>query len=244
MFRLRSLLLVLIVLASHTLAHARFFYENPALFHEPIKLDLNYCEITLSKRSIFESYLSLLKWKVRRGLTYRGVPVEKAETIWEHIDKLKKAARILGRRRGLDVNKMIFIALVHDIAESIGIDYIPADNKPKAEKQAEELEHMNTIYFNIRVEDPELAERVKEAWEDYEFQRSKEARLVKQLDKIDAAIGASVYERNGLGNHIKEFYETPYKHLKDPKLKALFDKFVSIRFHIDDPYTWYFANLE
>ena len=242
MSKIRKITLILILFTSQP------NYANPLVALAPagevIQLDYNeVCELTLQRNTTFQNYLYFLKKKLRNGFLQRGVPREEGETIWQHVQMLVKAAKILAKNRGLDPREMAFIALVHDLAEAIVPDYTPIDNIPKGVKSQIEAAAMRVILSNIKQEDPDLANRVSKAWLDYEHKRTPEARLVKQLDKFDAALRASTYERRGYPR-MEEFYQSPISYLEDEKLKALFHKFVEVRLKIDDPYSWYFANLQ
>ena len=201
------------------------------------------CNSILSGKPAFQQYVHILTKKMRRGFQYRGVPDHDGETIWQHVQMVAKASKILAQRRGLDIQKMTFIAIVHDLAEAIANDYIPADNIPKQMKHQEEWMAINIIIDRIRLDDPVFAEKVFEAWKDYEFKRTHEARLVKQLDKMDAAIRASIAEKQGYQD-LQEFYVTPFEHLEDPLLIEHLQEFIQFRHAIDDPYEWHLVNLK
>ncbi|KAI7747969.1 hypothetical protein M8C21_027893 [Ambrosia artemisiifolia] len=93
---------------------------------------------------------------------------------------------------GINRERAIKIALVHDIAEAIVGDITPSDGVPKVEKsrleQAALNEMCNVLGGGMR------AEEIKELWREYEDNASLEANLVKDFDKIEMILQALEYE--------------------------------------------------
>jgi len=59
-------------------------------------------------------------------------------------------------------------------------------------------------------------------------EKSKEAQLVHELDKLEMALQANEYARGGIeATKLKEFYESSMAVIKDPKLKRLLDEISS-----------------
>lgn len=55
----------------------------------------------------------------------------------------------------------------------------------------------------------EVGQELYELWEDYEFQRSEEAKFVKDLDKFEMILQAQEYETlSGCPGHLQEFFDS------------------------------------
>ncbi|CAJ1932182.1 unnamed protein product, partial [Sphenostylis stenocarpa] len=84
-----------------------------------------------------------LKTTKRKGWVNHGI--KGAESIADHMYRMALMALIAGDVPGLNRERCIKIALVHDIAEAIVGDITPADGVPKAEKSRRELEALNKM---------------------------------------------------------------------------------------------------
>ena len=144
-----------------------------------------------------------LKRMPRTGWLARGVP--DVESVAEHsfgvafvalalVDALGHDARGLPDHRTLDLQKVLVMALLHDLAEIRLTDLpvsaarlIPAEIKSRAEADAVEslLESLPT------------ARRWKDLWQESKERTSPEARLVRDADKLEMMIQCLRYEQAG-----------------------------------------------
>ncbi|KAL5179972.1 HD domain-containing protein 2 [Glycine soja] len=115
-----------------------------------------------------------LKTTKRKGWVNHGI--KGAESIADHMYRMALMALVSGDVPGLDRERCIKIALVHDIAEG---DITPSDGVPKAEKSRMEQEALSKMCEllggGIR------AEEIKELWAEYENNSSLEANLVEMI---------------------------------------------------------------
>ncbi|KAJ0930812.1 putative HD/PDEase domain, metal-dependent nucleoside 5'-monophosphatase [Helianthus annuus] len=93
---------------------------------------------------------------------------------------------------GINRERCIKIALVHDIAEAIVGDITPSDGVPKVEKSRLEQAALNEMCEVLG--GGKRAEEIKELWREYEDNASLEANLVKDFDKIEMILQALEYE--------------------------------------------------
>ncbi|KAB1204792.1 HD domain-containing protein 2 [Morella rubra] len=94
------------------------------------------------------------------------------------------------------ISRCIKMAIVHDIAEAVVGDITPSDGVSKAEKsrrEQEALDHMCKLLGG-----GSRAQEIGELWLEYEENSSPEAKIVKDLDKVEMILQASEYE-NGKG---------------------------------------------
>ena len=115
--------------------------------------------------------------------TYRYTRVgERNESSAEHSWRL--ALMVMALDFGVDKEKAIKIALVHDLPEAITGDIdamrIAKGEVSKEEKEQGEIKAINEICKNY----PEI----KALWEEYNEASTKEARFVKALDKIETLL--------------------------------------------------------
>mgnify|MGYP002715271282 CR=1 FL=1 len=92
----------------------------------------------------------------------------------------------------LDTNRIIAMALVHDIAEAVTGDLTPLCRVSDEEKQKREQNAMQL--FVQLLSGSNAAKYIEELWHEYECRSSPEARLVKDLDRFELCIQALEYE--------------------------------------------------
>ncbi|XP_024529927.1 HD domain-containing protein 2 [Selaginella moellendorffii] len=131
-----------------------------------------------------------LKTTKRAGWLNRDV--KNAESIADHMHRMAIMALIAADIPGIDKDRCVKMAVVHDIAEAIVGDITPADGIPKDEKSRREraaIDEMCDILENGRA-----ASEIRELWNEYESNLSPEAKLVKDLDKVEMILQALEYE--------------------------------------------------
>ncbi|QQG39521.1 MAG: HD domain-containing protein [Candidatus Aenigmatarchaeota archaeon] len=126
--------------------------------------------------------------KIRRtGWVLHNVP--HPESVAEHSFRVALMAFALADELGADRNRMVKMALIHDLGESV-IGDIPVGRADYATKPAMETAAMKELsgLFANRKEFLEL-------WDEYETRQTKEAQLVYELDKLEMVLQAFEYER-------------------------------------------------
>ncbi|CAI9096340.1 OLC1v1032452C3 [Oldenlandia corymbosa var. corymbosa] len=172
----------------------------------PTHLTDDHPQASASSPSSVIDFLTLchsLKTMKRKGWINHGI--KGAESIADHMYRMSLMALIAGDLPGVDRDRCIKMAIVHDIAEAIVGDITPRDGVPKAEKSRREraaLKEMCEILGGNRG-----SEEIRELWEEYENNSSLEANLVKDLDKVEMILQALEYEI-AHGKVLDEFYHS------------------------------------
>ncbi|XVE85986.1 hypothetical protein DITRI_Ditri17bG0135900 [Diplodiscus trichospermus] len=142
-----------------------------------------------------------LKTTKRKGWINHGI--KGPESIADHMYRMALMALIAGDLPGVNRERCIKIAIVHDIAEAIVGDITPSDGVPKEEKsrreQAALTEMCKILGGGMR------AEEIQELWVEYENNASLEANLVKDFDKVEMILQALEYELEH-GKVLDEFF--------------------------------------
>lgn len=176
----------------------------------------------------FTQIVRLLKTQPRTGWVDRGIPLEKTESIADHMYRMSIIAMALPNRQ-VNIDRCVKIALVHDIAESLVGDITPFGGVTKAEKHRRELD---TIDYLVKIVSPynsEFAEEMKELWLEYEGIRSPEAVYVKDIDKFEMIQQAWDYEQEyGQKYDLSEFYRSR-SNIKTPEIGELCDEVIRQR---------------
>ncbi|CAN1223446.1 5'-deoxynucleotidase HDDC2 [Linum grandiflorum] len=138
----------------------------------------------------FLSLCHRLKTTKRAGWVKRDV--SDPESIADHMYRMGLMGLILPDIPGIDRDKCVKMAIVHDIAEAIVGDITPSDGVPKEEKsrkEAEALDHMCKLLGG-----GSRAKEIEQLWKEYEDNSSPEAKLVKDFDKVEMILQALEYE--------------------------------------------------
>ncbi|XP_023551621.1 HD domain-containing protein C4G3.17 [Cucurbita pepo subsp. pepo] len=144
-----------------------------------------------------------LKTTKRKGWINHGI--NGPESIADHMYRMALMSLIAGDLPGVNRERCIKIALVHDIAEAIVGDITPSDGVPKEEKSRRESAALNEMCQLLG--GGMRAEEIKELWTEYENNSSLEANLVKDFDKVELILQAFEYEIEH-GKALDEFFHS------------------------------------
>ncbi|KAK6133794.1 hypothetical protein DH2020_032505 [Rehmannia glutinosa] len=142
-----------------------------------------------------------LKSTKRKGWINHGI--KGPESIADHMYRMALMALIADDLPGVNRERCIKIAVVHDIAEAIVGDITPSDGVPKQEKSRMEQEALDEMCKVLG--GGMRAEEIKELWQEYENNSSLEANLVKDFDKVEMILQALEYETEH-GKVLDEFF--------------------------------------
>ena len=168
-------------------------------------------EITAEQVLNFIEEIGKLKNLSRTGWRFHGI-IGNTESISDHCYRVSLLAMLLGdilveHDVKLDMDKVMRIALLHEIAEArIGdipfpaFRYIDEEYKSKAEEKAvdEMLESLGRI-----------GRRYYDLWREFEECSSLEGRLVRAADKLELMIQVYQYEEIGYRN-LDRFWTNPW----------------------------------
>ncbi len=152
-----------------------------------------------------------LKEVDRAGWLRAGV--ERPESVAAHSWGVALLTLIL-LPEGMDRGRALAYAILHDLAEVRVGDITPSDGVAAEEKARLEGDAMTSFCDG-------LPAALLELWQTYEAQMDPESRFVRQLDRLDMALQATVYERRDLD--LEEFRESAANAIKDQTLRTLLD---------------------
>jgi putative hydrolase of HD superfamily len=116
---------------------------------------------------------------------------------------------------------MLKMILLHDLAESKIGDYTPnqisKENKIKIENNAYD-EIINTLPEAIKLQYHKI-------WEEYQKQESPESKIVHQIDKLEMALQAKMYQKQGSSKDaVESFFKSAENEITHPKLKDILNQ--------------------
>ena len=176
---------------------------------------------------IIEAYFEFVQLKqlYRQGWLHNGILLENCESVAEHSFGVALLALVLADEYSveLDTAKVIRMALIHDLGEIYAGDFTPADNIDKKDKYTLEKKSVAKVLEKLPNGFKWIA-----LWEELEIGESAESQFVKQLDKLEMALQASVYEHQGLAD-LSMFFTSANKGLSSVELKLIFSQLEKLR---------------
>ena len=170
----------------------------------------------------FSKLVGKLK-KIERTGWVTWAKIENPESVAEHIFRTAVLGLIVADMKKLNTEKVVRMCLIHDLPEAIIGDWDPkAKKKLGLDKwKAREKEAANKM-FSLLPND--IKEKYVEAWNELEGMKTEEAKIVKQLDRLEMVIQAQEYLEDGYKeDDLKEFFDWHADEFKDDDLKKIFD---------------------
>jgi len=159
-----------------------------------------------------------LKVEPRRG--WRQVSrIGRVESVADHSFGVAVLSLFEGRTRGFNVGRMLTLALIHDLEEAITGDLTPEDKNRLGWKKVRSLRKAARTRIAKSVP---MEERVQytRMWRDLETGRTREARLVKDLDKLEMLLQARRYADLGAPRRqMKKFYRSAISRINDEEIR-------------------------
>lgn len=179
-----------------------------------------------------------LKEMPRRGWVLRGV--KEPETIAAHTFRMAIMAWVLCCYKKLNLNKVIKMALIHDLCEVYAGDTTPYDKiLPRNKKKLKEIiskwprflkeekekifqekhEKESKALKKITSELPTfLRKEIRNLWFDYENGLTHEGKFVRQLDRVESLLQASEYFKKNKDFSAETFWIQAEELIDDPLL--------------------------
>jgi 5'-deoxynucleotidase YfbR-like HD superfamily hydrolase len=163
---------------------------------------------------------------IRTGWKMKNIP--NPESVAEHSYQLCVIAMVLADQLGVDREKLIKMAIIHDLGEIFTGDVVWSrgniiDIQKRQKKEIIEAQGIETIFAQLR-NSKEYQEIFKEMTE----RKSMEADIFWQLDKLEMAIQALQYEQM-TGKNLEEFFVNTDLQLTLPFLREIFSHVLSQR---------------
>lgn len=166
-----------------------------------------------------------LKRTVRSGWVQRGVPAP--ESVAAHSYGAIYTALLLAELidPSPDLAAVLAMATLHDLPEGLTTD-IPAPAWrlfPEGAKASAERLAMDEIFG-----DAPFGSRLLTLWEELHHNRTVEAQLVHDADKLDQFLQAYLYERQTGNQQLDEFWQSPHR-FHFPQAQAVYEELRRLR---------------
>ena len=152
------------------------------------------------------------------------------ESVAEHSFRTGFIAMVLSDKVGNNLNKdkLIKMALIHDIGEIITGDIVVQRGEVidlKLRDSKEEQERIGIKHIFNQIQEGNIYEEI---FEEMIARKSPEAKIFWQFDKLDLAITALEYEEEQ-GKQLEEFFLDANTHMKEPLLKKILNEIIKSR---------------
>ena len=149
-------------------------------------------------------------WKIKVGL-------DNSESVAEHSYMMSVMAMVLSDLKSLNSEKVIKMSILHDWAESKIGDFMPDeigyDKKSELENYAM-VEILESLPQTIQSD-------YQNIWDEFLVRDTPESRLVHELDKLEMALQAKIYEKEVDPERVKPFIISAVEQIIDPDLKKI-----------------------
>lgn len=155
-----------------------------------------------------------LKRLIRSGWLRHNIP--EPESVADHSFRCVFMAMMLGDTLDVDSEKLLRMAVLHDLAEVMAGDITPHDGISREEKRKVEEESLRKLLGNIPNADSYI-----ELWLEYEAQESREAKIMREIDKLEMALTAVEYQKMSAEKDLYEFIKEADSQIKAPEIRLL-----------------------
>ncbi len=174
----------------------------------------------------FIEEIGKLKKVKRAGWIREGIKTP--ESVTDHSYRLAILAMIFSSELKVDQSKFIKMALIHDLGElEIGDIIIErwgkGELKIRKERERGERKALEAIFDGIDGKDEYL-----KLFDEYTKQKTKEAKLLRELDKLETAFKAFEYEKE-TGKDLSEFFVNAKINISNKILKKILIGFTNRR---------------
>jgi putative hydrolase of HD superfamily len=163
----------------------------------------------------FLEITGILKQTERTGWVEVGV--YQPESVADHTFRTAFLCMLYADMEALDPLKLVRMALIHDLPEAVIGDLTPPQKT--AETKEKEETAINQI---LSLLPKKQRETYLAAWKEYWEGKTKEAKAVRQLEKIEMALQAKEYEKMGTASKsLERFIKSAEEAAAWPEVKRL-----------------------
>ena len=177
-----------------------------------------------NKEKILDVYFEIqsLKNLFRQGWLKKGVKKKFCESVADHSFSTAMLAWLIADEYfpKLDLVKILKYSLIHEIGEIYAGDITPEDNITDSEKYELEIAAVKKVFGKLKNGDKYIT-----LWEEFENGGNKEAKFIKQIDRLEMALQAHFYEKK-LGLDLEDFKDSAKKVLTDETLIKLLEDLI------------------
>ena len=171
--------------------------------------------------SFFQKVL-LLKNIQRQGWKNK-LGMNNVESVADHSYSTAMMSMVISDLEGLDTAKIIKMALLHDLAESVIGDITPGKIKGELKINIEN-KAMIQILENLP---SNVSQQYIVLWDDFQKNSTKEANLLHEIDKLEMAFQAKFYLDEGISKEkLRSFFKTANNEIRNKHLRDILSSII------------------
>ena len=149
-------------------------------------------------------------WKIKLGL-------DDSESVAEHSYMMSVMSMVLADMKSLNSEKVIKMSILHDWAESKIGDFMP--DEIGYDKKSELENYAMTEILELLPQ--KIQSDYQDMWNEFLVRNTPEARLVHELDKLEMALQAKIYETDIDPEKLTPFIISAVEQIMDPDVKKI-----------------------
>jgi len=149
--------------------------------------------------------------------------LDNPESVADHSYSMAVMSMVISDLENYNSEKILKMVLLHDLAESKIGDYTPEQLSNEKKNKLE-----NNAFGEIIKNLPDLIKsQYLQIWQEYQENNSPDSKIVHQIDRLEMALQAKIYQKDGHSQEkLESFFESAKTDITDPKLKELFTKII------------------
>jgi len=161
--------------------------------------------------------------KINRQGWIDKLTLDNPESVADHSYSMAVMSMVISDLENYDTEKILKMVLLHDLTESKIGDYTPEQLSNEKKNKLE-----NNAFDEIIKNLPDLIKlQYLQIWQEYQENTSPESKIVHQIDRLEMALQAKIYQKDGHSQEkLESFFESAKTGITDPKLKELFTKII------------------
>jgi len=187
----------------------------------PLEVYAHFSHEAISPKNALSILLTTIKAKqvVRTGWTMMDIP--SPESVAEHSYQLCVMAMVLADQLGVDREKLIKMAIIHDLGEIFTGDIVWVRGNIIDIEKRRKKEEIEALGIEKIFKDTSKAAEYKAIFEEMVERKTREADIFWQIDKLEMAIQALDYELR-TKKDLTEFFVSVNLQLTSPTLRTIF----------------------
>ena len=166
-----------------------------------------------------------LKNLYRQGWLREDISKLDCESVADHSFGVALLGYIIAEeyRPDLNSNHVMKLGLFHEIGEIYAGDVTPLDGISLEDKLKKEQLSTQQVFSKFSNPDKYIS-----LWQEFEDQITPESIFMKQVDRLEMALQANLYERMGYDG-LDDFFHYVQKKINSPELKSIFNQVLESR---------------
>jgi len=162
--------------------------------------------------------------KISRQGWIDKLSIENPESVADHSYSMAMISMVISDLGNYNSEKILKMVLLHDLSESKIGDFTPEQINLEKKIILE-----NKAFDEIMEYLPEsIKKEYLEIWHEYQENTSPESKIIHQIDKLEMALQAKIYQNDGHSQEkLDSFFESAKIGITNPKLKELFTQIVN-----------------